>query len=260
MLYAQGSPVTTPVRTGFIRTADWLGFHSALALSAAYGLAQMSKSDRLKLAAWLLLSFAAVCLGTRFAPHYFFQLLPPLAIVGSRGAVLAIQRYGKAALACLCVLLAVPTIRFGPRYLTLTADNMKGREPRWSDIQMDLDSQGAARDVLALAHPGDTLLVWGYRPDIYVDTRMTTDSRFWDSQPLTGVPADRHLSATDAISVEAAASNRLELTRSHPTFIVDGLGLMNPRLAPGVYPELRAWLQSYRPVGRTKPMCDLPQD
>ncbi len=100
--------------------------------------------------------------------------------------------------------------------------------------------------------PGDTLFVWGYRPDIYVYTRMVSDGRFWDSQPLTGVAADRHLYATSAIYGGPAAANRMELTRSRPTWVVDGLGLLNPRLAPDRYPEVRDWLSHYKLVGRTK--------
>ena len=116
---------------------------------------------------------------------------------------------------------------------------------------MDLDSQRAAADLTALAHPGDTLFVWGYRPDLYVYTRMISPCRFWDSQPLTGVPADRHLSATQTIYSKPAAANRRELIRSHPTFIVDGLGLLNPKLQISVYPELRHWMEQYKLVGRT---------
>jgi hypothetical protein len=33
---------------------------------------------------------------------------------------------------------------------------------------------------------------------------------------------------------------------------VDGLGLLNPNLAPAVYPELRPWLAHYELVARTK--------
>jgi hypothetical protein len=96
------------------------------------------------------------------------------------------------------------------------------------------------------------LFVWGYRPDIFVYTRMVSDSRFWDSQPLTGVAADRHLYATTPIYGGPAAQNRTELAHSHPDWIVDGLGLLNPRLAPERYPELRQWLAQYKLVGRTK--------
>ncbi|MGH9583489.1 MAG: hypothetical protein ACRD4O_11185, partial [Bryobacteraceae bacterium] len=92
----------------------------------------------------------------------------------------------------------------------------------------------------------------GYRPDMYVYTRMTAPILFWDSQPLTGVPADRHLHATTVVYGGPAARNRKLLIHTHPTFIVDGLGLLNPRLAPAVYPELRPWLAHYRLVERTK--------
>jgi hypothetical protein len=115
---------------------------------------------------------------------------------------------------------------------------------------MDQDSREAARIVSHYARPGDTLLVWGYRPNLYVYTRMSSDSLFWDSQPLTGVPADRHLHSSEPIYA-GAARNREELAQSRPTFIIDGLTLFNPGLNPSKYPELRAWLSHYKLIGRT---------
>lgn len=252
LIYAEGSPVVHPLKTGLTRTAHWIGFHAALIAGGVYGLLRASRSDRNQLVVWISLSFAAVCIGTRFAPHYFLQLLPPLVIAASRGIVLALQLYPKRAGALLAALLLVPLIRFGPRYALLARDNLYHRDPDWSDVVMDLDSQHAAAKIRALAHPGDTLFVWGYRPDLYVYTRMTSDSRFWDSQPLTGVPADRHLSATNAIYSGPAIANRRELTRSHPTFIVDGLSHFNPKLSPSIFPNLRPWMASYALVGQTK--------
>jgi hypothetical protein len=81
---------------------------------------------------------------------------------------------------------------------------------------------------------------------------MLPAGRFWDSQPLTGVPADRHLSVSEAVYAGPAAQNRQELVRTRPTFIVDGLGLLNPHLAPAVYPEVQAWLSNYNLVGTTQ--------
>jgi hypothetical protein len=80
---------------------------------------------------------------------------------------------------------------------------------------------------------------------------MVPDGLFGDSQPLTGVPADRHLRANTPIYSAPAAANRKQLAASRPTFIVDGLGLLNPNLAPSVYPELRPWLADYQLVGHT---------
>jgi len=251
-IYAAGSPVTNPIALGLKRTADWLGFHAALAAGAAFAFARIGRDDRWKLAAWLAISFAAVCLGTRFAPHYYLQVLPPLVMLASRGAVLAWRRYGNAAAIIVAVLLLVPFIRFGPRYASLAVADLEQRQPRWSDIVLDVDSQLAAEKIRLMARPGDTLFVWGYRPDMYVYTRMVSDSLFWDSQPLTGVPADRHLKANTPIYSAPAAANRKRLVRSSPTFLVDGLGLLNPKLAPALYPDLRPWLAHYRLAGRTK--------
>jgi hypothetical protein len=86
---------------------------------------------------------------------------------------------------------------------------------------------------------------------MYVYARMVPPGLFWDSQPLTGVPADRHLTSSVPIYAAEAARNRESLVATHPTFIVDGLGLLNPRLAPGMYPELRMWLGHYRVIYRT---------
>ena len=232
--------------------AHWLGFHSALAAGAGFGVAHAMRSDRVKLCLWIGFSFLAVCLGNHFAPRYFLQLLPPLAITAARGIVCALDTYGKRFGAALALLLLVPLARFGPRYLTLASDDFRHREPKWNDVAMDLDSKDSARDVLKFARPGDTLFVWGYRPDLYVYTRMISDNKFWDSQPLTGVPADRHLSQTAPIENGQAARNRLDLSHSKPVFVVDGLGLLNPQLRMTRYPELREWVTSYREVARTK--------
>lgn len=250
--YAKGSPVTHPLRLGIERTADWLGFHCALAAGAVFGFARFSRSERWKLGTWLALSFAAACLGTRFAPHYFLQVLPAMVVVASRGIVLLYRRFGRYAVLGIAVCLLVPFIRFGPRYFSLAFDDATGRRPNWIDINLDLDSQDVAQRLRRTSQPGDTLFVWGYRPDIYVYSRLVPPGLFWDSQALTGVPADRHLTATDAIYSGPAAANRAELIRTRPMWIVDGLGLLNPRLRPQLYPELDRWMSQYRQVGRTR--------
>lgn len=251
-VYAAKSPVVHPWVNGAMRTLDWLGFHAAVMVGAGFGWLRLARSERFQLGVWCALSFVAVSLGSRFAPHYFLQLLPAMVVLASRGMVTAWREYRVVAKGVTALLLLVPFIRFGPRYVSLIYDNVMDREPHWLDVGMDLDSQDVARQVRAMASPGDTLFVWGYRPDIYVYTRMIAPGLFWDSQPLTGVPADRHLSATTSILGGAAAANRQALVRTHPTWIVDGLGLLNPKLAPAAYPDLRDWLSAYRVVRRSK--------
>ncbi len=252
LIYAEESPVINPFALGLRRTADWLGFQGALTAGAIYGFFRFTRDERRKFAIWTVISFVGVCLGTRFEPRYFLQLLPPMAVLAARGITLALARFRKTAVIALALLLLVPVIRFGPRYVLLAIDDMHGKEPHWIDIALDLDSRRVAARLNGIKTPGDTLFVWGYRPDIYAYTRLIADGRFWDSQPLTGVPADRHLKVAKAVYGGAAAANRQELAGSHPTFVIDGLSLLNPALAPALYPELRPWLARYRLVGRTE--------
>ena len=143
--------------------------------------------------------------------------------------------------------LLIPFARFGPRYFLLAA----GRENDWVDTAIDRDSRQAGALVKAMARPSDTLFVWGFRPELYVYTGLPAASRFLDSQPVTGVPADRHLVNSTPVSPELATVYRIELARTRPTFILDGLGPYNPKLAVTAYPDLTWWMAGYRMVGRS---------
>jgi len=239
---AMYSAETFSFATGFIRTANWAGFQAALVLGAAIALWR-EKPWRWKMGAWLLLSLAAVAAGWRFFPRYYFQLLPVMALLAARGYTL-LGRWRVALLA----LLLVPLIRFGPRYALLASDLAHHRQSNWSDLALNEDSLAVAKRI---GHAG-TLLVWGYRPDIFAYTRMRAGSRFLDSQPLTGVLADRHLTSSQPFAPEWAARNRRELIASDPVWIVDGLGPLNPALAITQFPDLQEWLGNYREIGRTR--------
>jgi hypothetical protein len=228
--------------TGFTRTLNWMGFQCALVVAAAYA---FCREQNRRMLGWLILALAAVAAGWRFFPRYYFQLLPVMTIMAARGYVLMGRRR-----ALLLLLLLIPLVHFGPRYVTLAGDLLHHRQTVWSDIVMNQDSRAAAGRI---GHEG-TLLVWGYRPDIFAYTRMQAGSRFLDSQPLTGVLADRHLTNSDVIAPELAARNRAELLHTAPTWIADGLGPFNPSLAITNYPDLRGWLAGYEEVGRT-PYC-----
>lgn len=241
-VYAGGTFVENPLANALVRTLNWAGFHAALVVAAAVFLARDSKTpDRRRWAAWMLVAAAAVALGWRFFPRYFFQLLPVVVLMASRGfVVLGRRRWYVAAL------LLVPLARFGPRYPMVAA----GME--WADTAMDRDSRAAAALVRGLARPGDTLFVWGFRPEMYVYAGLAPATRFLDSQPLTGVPADRHLTQTEVLAPELAVRHRAELALTAPAFIVDGLGLYNPRLAMAAYTDLQPWLAGYRRVAATR--------
>lgn len=240
--YAGSSHVANPVGNAVVRTVNWLGFHSALLLGMCLDWWR-TRRIRWKIVAWALLSLAGVAMGWRFFPRYYFQLLPVLVIGASAGLAKARRRE----LAVLGLLLLVPAIRFGPRYYLLAA----GRSGNWADTAMDRESRSAAVLVLRDKQPGDTLFVWGFRPDLFIHTGLPAGTRFLDCQALTGVPADRHLTQSAPVMTSSTAEARRELTRTRPTVVIDGLGQYNPALAMERYPELRQWLGHYREVGRS---------
>lgn len=247
-LYSRDTFVENPVLEGVRRTASWAWFHAAGVVGAGYFFARARDAGVRRWGLWCAIAFAGVVMGWRFFPRYYFVLLPPLAILAGRGLVLMPVR-----LRAVCAaLLLIPAFRFGPGYARLGWDALRGRTPEWADVSMNRDSAEAASLVAGAAGAGDTLLVWGYRPDVFVYTRMPVGAPFLDSQPLTGVIADRHLTRADVSAQELAVRSRLELARRSPRFIVDGLGPFNPSLAIAAFPDLAVWLEGYETIGRTK--------
>ncbi len=237
-LYSRDSFVTQPVAEGMRRTLAWAGFHATIVLAAAL----YWRRDRRYLA-WAALTLAGVIMGWRFFPRYYFLLLPAVVIAASRGLFLIPPRWRLP----LASLLLIPLIRFGPRYATLAVHP----DQPWADTAMNVDALAASGLIRQSAKPGDTLLVWGYRPDMFLYTRMPAGTPFLDSQPLTGVIADRHLTQSTPSAPALAARNRTALTGYHPAWIVDGLGPYNPQLAISNYPDLAGWLADYQVAGRT---------
>lgn len=213
------------------RTLNWAGFHAAIAAAALYALWRERDARR---AAWLLVSLAAVALGLRFFPRYYFHLLPPAVLLAARGLAMLPARRAAA----LAALLLIPAARFGPRYLEVA------RGEPWADLAMFESSRQAASWLRANAGPDDTLLVWGYRPELYSMSGLAAGTRFLDSQPLTGVLADRHLVSAEPAMAGWAEQNRRELFQGpRPVWIADGLGPYNPQL--DARSVLGSWLDGY---------------
>jgi hypothetical protein len=244
-VYAGTTFVESPLQNGLLRTLNWAGFHAAIVLAASLAwMRERRDAAWWRWTLWLLISFAGIAAGLRFFPRYYFELLPIVVLLAARGfAGLQIKSRGKSL--ALALLLIVPLARFGPTYV------MAARDTAQRDTAMDRDSRAAGALVQAAAQPGDTLFVWGYRPEIYVYSHLRAATRFLDSQPLTGVPADRHLTQSTPVETTQSHERRIELSLSQPTFIVDGLGAYNPHLAIGEFPDLHPWMAPYHQVART---------
>lgn len=247
-MYAKDTFLPHPFQTGFVRTVNWAGFHASLVVAAIWYWLRGRDPGRFRLLVWATLSLVSVALGWRFFSRYYLQLLPVFTLAAARGFFL-LGRRGRALVA---VALLLPMVRFGPRYALLAQDLMQGRPHQWRDVAMNQDSRQAALLIARLAKPGDTLFVWGFRPDVFVYTRMPAGTRFLECQPLTGVFADRHLFQSSATAPEWAKANRTELQHELPTFVVDGLAAYNPQLAIDTFPDLNSWLSHYEDVGHTE--------
>jgi hypothetical protein len=227
--YSRDTFVVNPLTEGLRRTANWAGFHAALVIGA---MRYIGRSPDWRLVAWAGLSLAGLIAGFRFFPRYYFLLLPPVAVLGARGLCVMSSRRRWAVLA----LALIPIFRFGPVVFRPEASR--------DNALMD-DSRAAGEWLREHAESGSTLLVWGYRPDVFVFSGMPAGTRFLDSQPLTGVLADRHLTDPRPTLSAVGTVNRNELRASAPAYIVDGLGPLNPILAIGEFDDLAGWMTQY---------------
>jgi len=237
MEYSRNTFVAHPVREGLLRTLNWMGFHAALAGGALFLFVREKSDEKRRLALWVLISVAAVAAGWRFFPRYYFHLLTPLAILAAGG----LATLTRARIAVLLLLL-IPFFRFGPPYVKLAAGTPS------ADLALHDDARQAAQ--FLKERGARSILVWGYRPEVYAYSSIPAATPWLDSQPLTGVIADRHLSSSETTFADLARTNRLKLVAYDPEFVVDGLGPLNEALAISRYPDLASWLARYREVSR----------
>jgi hypothetical protein len=248
-LYASNPQPETPLAP-LGRLGSWLLFHAALVVgslvafdSADGHVPGNTHPKRRKLVLWLAFSLAASCIGWRFVPRYMNQLFPALVIAGSYGlSAMTKQNWTRWVV---IALFAFPVVRFGPRYAELLRDDLRQDPHQWSDISMDLESRSAGIALQAMKQPGDTIFVWGYRPNVVAYSRLPVAGQMWDSQPVTMVPADRHLGDATPLDAEWARENQDKLIRTTPTFIVDGLSAYNPELDIHKFPQLAEWLDQH---------------
>ncbi|HWO02947.1 MAG TPA: hypothetical protein VNS63_27140, partial [Blastocatellia bacterium] len=199
---------------------------------------------------WFATSFAGVMLGGRLFPHYFFQILPSLCLIGARGlfGLLDVMKQWnlnlkRAAVVVIAAGFLFTLVRFHGRSVMLLADWARGTRSEanagWYYDQRNQEERlvaafvtrrggdttqleggealraGGPRSRLADG-PEDYLFVWGYRPEVYFWSGLLPASRYLSTQPLTGVPADVHYFGDEYRSLlpqEATAAARSQLLR-----------------------------------------------
>jgi 4-amino-4-deoxy-L-arabinose transferase-like glycosyltransferase len=175
--------------------------------------------------AWSLIAFSlpAVFVGLRFFPHYFVPLYLPLAIAAAPWTAVVVtrplRRQGRVLLAWPLVMLAGFTLVSRALY--------RGPRPSYEEAR-PVFGRLAERLKADPCYGLGPLFVWGFAPELYVESGLRPATRFVVPQAsLTGyVPGNRAVrsGAVDTSSlVRAADWDRLmaDLNRSRPTFILD---------------------------------------
>ena len=139
-----------PAHRAWVAVTYFVGGH--LALCALVVLRRFHREDT-DLWLWLLTGLVAVVAGFRFFGHYWFQVLPPLVLLGAP-AIASVRAWGRVALAAL---VAVPTIWYWQEAWT----------PSASHSTVDRRAAALVAEIRKLTKPSDRITVWGSFPELY---------------------------------------------------------------------------------------------
>ena len=223
----------------------FLGWRRSLALYA-------STHQALVVSSLVWLSLPAAFLGFRFYPHYFVQVLPPLALAAAPAAAELLGR-PRSRPAVLALVHAVAVL-FG--FTALNAWLYGGEAEVYVEAR-PVYRQVAARLATDACREGASLFVWGHAPAFYYATGLPPASRFLLVETsLTGyVPGNR--ASRSSATTATAASGRVEprhwdwlmddLERNRATYVLDTTrsGIHGWESFPvSAYPRLSRYLAS----------------
>jgi len=178
-----------------------------------------SEAELLGVLGWLAVSVVGAASGGRFYPHYYIQIVPPLAVLGGvayarrdhhadDGAGTAQSRWLSPRFAGLWLGLAA-AVSLAVQTGQLLAD----RAPSAAGSYVRANSQNAGR-----------LFVWGQQTPFYVDSGMLPATRYIATFPLTGYifgGALPGVSTLDRIVPGAWVNLARDFHRQPPQFIID---------------------------------------
>jgi len=203
---------------------------------------------------FLVLSFAGVCLGGYFRPHYFMQMMPAVAALAgvglawllgriARGGDRAARWLGYAAVAA--VVVAIP--------LWANRDILFAASPETASVRLYgptpfVFSSDLGKELETLTKPGDTILVAGTEPQIAFFARRKSATRYIFFNPLAAPSTTPGVLDNQKQAIE-------EIRRARPKCVVNLLGIyggtiFTPRSEPYFLHELEKYVreEGYRAV------------
>ncbi|MEB8343060.1 ArnT family glycosyltransferase [Streptomyces endophyticus] len=182
---------------------------------------------------WLASSAGAVVFGFHFFGHYYLQLVPPLALLGTLALhILPREHLRRSLLVTACC---------GALFVT------------WGLLAPRTELAHAERVAAALrerAGPDDRVLVWGMHPETYWLSNRTPASRFLTAGLLTNFSGGRDGGGVgERFGVPGSWTTfRTEVRGRPPTVIVDDS--RGEAYGPGRVGSVRRLLAGYREVAR----------
>jgi hypothetical protein len=227
--------------------AAWT-FLSSLALvapAALGGLALLRAGDRRRslfyaVAAWIALALALFVFQGRFIAHYAIPLAIPLGLLAGLGLSMTEDRWTRVGTQ-VRVALALPLA--AALIASVTAGFLGGRYELSANLERSRQVNTAAQMVRDHSDPGDEILVWGNRPELYLAAQRAPAIAYRFMYPLT---------TEGYVTADLVAQIESDLSENPPLLIVDA-GSDQPG-APGFLPLLID-----RPVAREGREIDLLQ-
>lgn len=205
------------------------------------GLVKSVKANRCEwlLIVWAFVSLAAVFAGGRFFGHYFFQILPALAILAAQSLAQLLEQFSQPTYKRKAVILAVVLlvffmvgfVRIHHRTAILAYEAWTGKRTNfsaeWGMSQREHEAEMISKSLGEILSKNESLYIWDYALDIYWRTGCRPASRFLTPNHLTGAytgeEAPEELGQNDFWK-----QNRQffieDLQRNRPRIIVDPTG------------------------------------
>ena len=238
---------------GIVNTLIFLGTCLPLLFGAIMACRDKSEiwtgkmAERTALLGLLAASAIGAAAGGRFYPHYYVQLIPPLAL-------LAASYYARLWSRTIQPphWLLRPRVTYAWLAVTIIAFSIK----HWTGLAPRRVPSEAGRYLFTHSDPADRIFVWGQSPEIYLDAHRRPACRYITTFPLTGYVFGGPIPGFDTRSrILPGAWSTLEqdFARHPPTYIVD----VQPDPKSAQYPVknfpilAKLLAERYQPVAHT---------
>lgn len=203
------------------------------------------KAEHRTVLGWAAVSVIGAAAGGRFYPHYYIQVLPPLAALAGAYYAQRLRQAGATQPRWLS-----PT--FALRFTVIMV--LGSLAAQWVQLRSMNAPAPRAEWVRAQAAPGDRLFVWGQATQDYLDAGLLPASRYIATFPLTGYIFGQRLpgiSTRDRIVPGSWEKLGEDLTRRPPRWIIDTQTAPGADYPISAFPAMQAYLAAhYCPAAR----------